>query len=192
MKPLRICRPRQRPSTAGSARRRRPATRTPAGGAVWKMPRPAQRDREDVGLALQPRRRARHRLQAGALGERADPRRALAVEREQVLPREPAGALGGQRQRLVEQRAGAGVVALAAAPVAVELAERPEPLDLQAVAGIELADELGAGEADARAGGQQRLRSSSTRRCAAASGTARGSRDGVELAARGHVRRGRG
>ena len=39
-------------------------------------PEPAQRDREDLRLALELGGRARHRLQARALGERGDPRRA--------------------------------------------------------------------------------------------------------------------
>ena len=131
---------RRRAARSGRCRARRSAT---GNTSAWRFSRVAA---------------ARHRLQAGALGERGDPRRLLAVEREQVLPREAAGALGGQRLDLVEQRAGAGVVALAAAPVAVELAERAEPLDLDAVAGIELEDELGAGEADALAAAQQPLR----------------------------------
>ena len=50
-------------------------------------------------------RPARQRLDRGALREAADPRRRAAAEREEVLPRREAAALGGQRDHAVEQRA---------------------------------------------------------------------------------------
>ena len=42
-------------------------------------------------------------LQRGPLREPAGPWRHAAVEPEQVLPRDPAGALGGERQHFAEQ-----------------------------------------------------------------------------------------
>ena len=113
-------------------------------------------DREDVLAAVQARRGACERLQRGALGERGDPRRPPARVGEVVLPREPAGALGGQRQQLVDGLAERG--GLARGPERVDLAERPQHLDLDAGAGVVLPDELGALEADAAAAREQRPR----------------------------------
>ena len=94
---------------------------------------------------------ARDRLQARALGQPADPRRLAAVEREVVLPREPAAARHGDREQLVEQHRVARVVALAALGVGVELAEVGERVELEPLARDVLPDELGALEGDALA-----------------------------------------
>ena len=79
-----------------------------------------------------------------------------AVEVEVVLPRDPAGALRGEPDRLVEQRGELRVVRAPAEEVAVGLAERPEPLDLDPLARVVLPDELAAREADALPVAEQR------------------------------------
>ena len=102
--------------------------------------------RQHVGLAVQPGRAAGERLHGGALRQTADPRRGAAAEAEVVLPGHAAAARGGQRQQLVEHEGEPGVAL--GAPEAVELAEVAEHLELQALAGIELPDQLGALELD--------------------------------------------
>ena len=130
-------------------------------------------------------RRARDRLQPGALREAAHPRRRAAVEVEVVLPREPAAARDGDRHQLVEQQRGARVVALGALRVRVQLAEVRERVELEALAREVLPDELGARERDARAARRAAARPSSTPRCAASWRNSGAQPRGAQLAARG-------
>ncbi len=75
---------------------------------------------------------------------------------EVVLPGDPPAPLGGQPDRLVEERGQAGVVGPAGEEVAVGLAECAEPLDLEPLTGVVLPDELAPGEADPLPVGEQR------------------------------------
>ena len=127
--------------------------RTPLGGARAEDPERRARGLEVARLA-EPDRAARQRLDPGALRQAAGPRRPPAVEVEEVLERDPAGALRGERERVVEQLAQV-VVVRARLPQRVGLAERPEPLDLQALAGVVLPDERAALKAHALAVAQQ-------------------------------------
>ena len=96
------------------------------------------------------------RLQAGALRQAGDPRRPPTVEREVVLPREPAAARHGHRQQLVEQlRVGNPLVP--GLRVRVEQAEVGQRMELEPLARHVLPDELGVLERDALAGRRQRL-----------------------------------
>ena len=100
----------------------------------------------EVARLVQARGAAREKTwMRRALREAADPRRRAAVEVEERLPGDAAGARGGQAERLVEQRA-----QVASRPLCVEepvgLAEGAQPLDLEALARVVLPDELAAGE----------------------------------------------
>ena len=183
MKPLRIVRPgRERVLRVLRAVR---ALDPDAGRRALLEQLQAGRDlREQLVLAAELDRRARDRLQPGALREAAHPRRRAAVEVEVVLPREPAAARDGDRHQLVEQQRVARVVALGALRVRVQLPEVRERVELEALAREVLEDELGARERDARAARRAAARPSSTPRCAGAGGTAAEPR-GAQLAARG-------
>ena len=96
---------------------------------------------------------ARQQLDRGALREPAGPRRGAAVEGEHVLPGDPPGAGGRERDHFREQLAQVRV--FVRREVAVALAEGPQPLDLQALAGVVLPHDLAVGERDPLRGAQQ-------------------------------------
>ena len=136
--------------------------RTPSGAVRSNAPSARRATARYLGSASR-RDAARQRLDRGALGEAADPRRRAAAEREEVLPRREAAALGGQRDHAVQQRAELLGVAgrgrwgrrgrrlRARAPQGIGLAEVGQRLDLEPLAGIPLEDHRVALEGDARA-----------------------------------------
>ena len=155
------------------------------GRRLLEQPQPGLDPRQQLLHPVELGRGAGDRLQAGALREPADPRRAAAVEREVVLPREPAAARDRDRHQLVEQQGVARVVAARALGVRVELAEVGQRVELDALPGHVLPDQLGAREGDALAAVEQRLaidHHSALRWSVRKSGNRRA---GAQLAARG-------
>ncbi len=97
-----------------------------------------------------PRRVIAERLDARGLRHAADPRRPPAAEEEVVLPPERVSATGHERDHLVEEPA-QPLLLVARRPQAVGLAEGAQRLDLDALAGVVLEDDLRARELDAAA-----------------------------------------
>ncbi len=110
----------------------------------------------EVGRFLEALIGAREHLQGRALGEAARPRRRAAVEVEQVLPGDPARALCRERDDFAHQLAQVGVF-MTGEEEAVALAERGQPLDLDALSGVVLPDQLARRKANPVAAREQRF-----------------------------------
>ena len=161
-RPLSACMKPLRMRSLGAKRvlevvRRRPASRRarPRAAACGRSPS-ALRAARSSAVSARRTARARQRRQRRALRQPADPRRRARRRRRRGTPRRSrrrAGWRGASASSSSARRSASWSLGL---PQRVGLAERPEPLDLQALAGVVLPDDPAARELTRAPGGEER------------------------------------